>query len=152
MTGGSPKYFPSLCTMDEPRHLEICEAIIGEVRLQIITSDLSLFMVCPDAAWKDCRHYKIVLVDWRFASAKTRQSSVKRRWDIDGLLRWICIPFKSLCWIASLRLADELSMVMMNKYGDKGSPWRRPHDGLNYWLRAPLSSTRNDVEVMQDSI
>ena len=31
-----------------------------------------------------------------------------------------------------------ISTERMNRYGDKGHPWRTPLDGLNHFVRKPL--------------
>lgn len=86
------------------------------------------------------------------AFAKRSKSSAKNKCEkIDPSLDVLMPVQFSQEFSVSMREA-RYSMQRINKYGEKGSPWRMPLDGENDSVLSPLTSTERLEEVMHDMI
>lgn len=51
------------------------------------------------------------------------------------------IPEKALLVTPSMSILDRTSITKRKRYGDKGSPWRKPLEGWTVVRLAPLAKT-----------
>jgi len=77
----------------------------------------------------------------------SRLSSTKRRWFTAGAVGATTIPCKFDDSLLSFRRHDRPSAANKKKYGEIGSPWRSPREGLNSSGRSPLKRTEKVTEV-----
>ena len=124
----APNILSLLASCETPNSVISCLwTCISVLGLNIIVV-LSLFILWPEASSCSCRIFCSVRAPDAVAFRSTSVSSAKKRWLTRSAPQNNWIPSNSP-FSALLKRADRPSAHIINRYGGRGSPWRRPRCG-----------------------
>jgi hypothetical protein len=124
-----------------------CECSVGSLLHSLLphscpllnmTEHLSKLIICPVPLQYLCRVSFMYLACNSSALKNNKLSSAKRRCETSGALRHTFRPCIVPALLPCCKIHDKPSATKRNKYGDRGSPWRRPRVGWIVFKRTPL--------------
>ena len=126
---GSPRYFlipPSFYIVS----WRLTRSFVWEdVLEEKVIADLVAFMHWPDAFSYLLRRDTSCTQLWASDLMKNIVSSAKSRWFIAGLFRATLTPVSKPRFCALVHIPERTSVHRIKRYGESGSPFRRPWEG-----------------------
>ena len=142
---GVPRYVPIWFMVGTSRMLVTfslqCRDVLGENQRR----DLVTLTSCPEAAQNCWRIWISFVQSLALAWVNKKMSSAKNRCERRTHPRKL-MGWRSLSRTASSSLRDNLSKQRLNRYGDKGSPYRTPRLGTTSGKGIPFQRIWNRVE------
>ena len=145
---GIPRYRPKYSATGIPSVAPISLAISWFVFLEKKTRDLLNEIFWPEALQNLSSTSLITNACSLVASPNRIKSSAKKRLNRAGPPRLTHTSVQRPCPTQSSIRYPRHSMHRANKYGDKGSPYCTPLDGLKNLVFSPFHRTLSLVEVM----
>lgn len=149
---GNPRYFPKLVQIEMLRTTEISCFVWSLQLFENKTFDLLWLMLWPDQVQKFCKVFFIFTQLFLSVIDISTRSSAKNSCDSFGPDLLTFIGSYKLFWRSWLMLWASTSIHRIKMYGDIGSPWRIPLEGLKMSVLVPFTRTATELVQMQDII